>query len=94
MKVLKFGYGRATDHACEEIRNGRISREEAIKLVREYDVQPLSDYYVDDFCEFLGYSKEQFWSIMEKYCNKDICNIGKDGKLEISGHEDFGRVTE
>jgi N-acetyl sugar amidotransferase len=94
MKVLKFGYGRATDHACEEIRNGRISREEAIKLVREYDVQPLSDYYVDDFCEFLGYSKEQFRSIMEKYRNKDICCIGKDGKLQISGHKDFTGVTE
>ena len=28
LKVLKFGYGRATDHACEDIRNGRLTRAE------------------------------------------------------------------
>ena len=37
MKFLKYGYGRATDQLCIEIRNGRMAREKAIKLVREYE---------------------------------------------------------
>ncbi len=72
MKVLKFGYGRATDHACEEIRNGRMSRAEAIEIVRRCDRQDLSDYYVNDFLELLGYSAEQFWEIMERYRNQEV----------------------
>jgi N-acetyl sugar amidotransferase len=41
IKFLKYGYGRATDHACREIRLKRMSREEGIAMVRRYqDVVP------------------------------------------------------
>ena len=30
MKFIKYGYGRATDQLCIEIRAGRISRDEAV----------------------------------------------------------------
>jgi len=72
LKVLKFGYGRATDHACEEIRNGRLSRDEAIKLVAKYDRQELSNDYIDDFAALLGYTREQCIELLEKWRNKDL----------------------
>ena len=72
MKVLKFGYGRATDHACEEIRSGRMTRAEATRIVRRHDRRDLSDYYVDDFVDLLRCSKEQFWAVMDKYRNGEI----------------------
>lgn len=37
MKYVKFGYGRATDHVCRDIRNGLMTREQGIELVRNYD---------------------------------------------------------
>ena len=37
LKYVKFGYGRATDHACKDIRAGLMSREKAIELVNHYD---------------------------------------------------------
>jgi imidazoleglycerol phosphate synthase cyclase subunit len=37
LKFVKFGYGRATDHACKDIRAGVISRDEGIALVRHHD---------------------------------------------------------
>lgn len=83
MKVLKFGYGRATDHACEDIRNGRITREKAKELVRLYDTNELSDYYVNDFINYLGYTKKKFRSILEKYRNRKIWKKTKDGKWRI-----------
>ena len=38
LKFVKYGFGRATDHACIDIRNKRISREEGLKLVKEFEI--------------------------------------------------------
>lgn len=35
--LIKFGIGRATYDAAQEIRNGKITREEGVSLVRKYD---------------------------------------------------------
>ena len=92
MKVLKFGYGRATDHACEEIRSGRMTRAEAITSVRSHDRRDLSDYYVDDFVKLLRYTKEQFWAVLDKYRNREIWQQ-KNGQWRLddsSFDEDMG----
>lgn len=87
-KVLKFGYGRATDHACEDIRNGRLTREEAKVLVRRYDLIEPSDYFVDDFIELIGISRQRYHEIMERYRNSAIWRRNSAGKWEIPGHMD------
>ncbi|MBL4889178.1 MAG: N-acetyl sugar amidotransferase [Candidatus Lindowbacteria bacterium] len=86
MKVLKFGYGRCSDHACEDIRAGRMTREEAIKIVKEIDLQPLSDEYVDAYCEYLDYTRERFFEIIEQSRNLDIWKKDSDGNWTIPGH--------
>ena len=86
LKVLKFGYGRATDHACDDIRNGRIGREEAKKLVRQHDLQMLSDYYINDFIEFIGMAKQQFYDILESYYNQSIWKKNIKGDWYIPDH--------
>ncbi len=79
MKVLKFGYGRATDHACEDIRSGKIDRETAKRLVQTHDLRELSSYYVNDFCDYLGYSKQEFRFHLERWRNAEIWK--KDDKV-------------
>lgn len=37
LKWIKFGYGRATDHTSKDIRNGKLNRDEAIKIVLKRD---------------------------------------------------------
>ena len=37
LKLYKLGYSKVTDHACREIRHGRISRNLAIKLIKNYE---------------------------------------------------------
>ena len=37
MKFIKFGYGRASDHASKDIRDGIMTREKGIKMVKKYD---------------------------------------------------------
>jgi N-acetyl sugar amidotransferase len=85
-KVLKFGYGRATDHACEDIRNGRITREAAKLLVRAHDLVDVSDEIVDAFCAHLDITRERFHEVMERYRNKDIWKRASDGRWNIPGH--------
>lgn len=86
LKALKFGYGRATDHACEDIRNGRLTREEAKQLVKAHDLEELSDYYVDDFVAYLGYSKEEFYAILEKFRNQAIWQKDANNRWYIPNH--------
>jgi hypothetical protein len=64
LKYLKFGYGRATDDASMEIRHGRLSREEGLQLVKEYDATEPSS--LGQYCEFLGISGKQFYDLVEK----------------------------
>lgn len=52
LKLLKHGYSKVTDHACREIRHGRIGRDAAAALVRQHEEAPLQ--HVDKFCEWLG----------------------------------------
>lgn len=86
LKVLKFGYGRATDHACEDIRNGRLTRDQAKEMVIKHDLLEISDYYIDDFLEFIGISRKKFFSILEKNRNMDIWKRDASGKWYIPNH--------
>jgi hypothetical protein len=77
LKYLKFGYGRATDDASMEIRHGRMTREEGIEMVREYDhVEPPS---LECYCDFMRISKERFYEIIEPMRDTAIWEKGSDG---------------
>ena len=64
--LIKFGIGRATYDAAQEIRNNKITREEGVSLVRKYD----SEFPKKYFKEFLGYidiNEERFWELTDKF---------------------------
>ncbi len=71
LKYYKYGHARVTDVCCYWIRTGRISRDEAIKLVKEHD-HKLDPKALKDFLEFTGYTEEEFWDIAERFRNKEI----------------------
>ena len=86
MKVLKFGYGRATDHACEDIRNGRLTREAAKELVRRHDLADLSDDFVSAFGAFIGMTAHEVRAVLERHRNPAVwTRQGQDG-WSIPGH--------
>jgi N-acetyl sugar amidotransferase len=58
IKHIKRGYSRASHLASIDIRNGRLGREEAMRLVREYEgKRPQS---LDLFLEYLSLSESEF----------------------------------
>ncbi|NDD03475.1 MAG: N-acetyl sugar amidotransferase, partial [Proteobacteria bacterium] len=81
LKYVKFGFGRATDHAGIDIRNGRITREEACKLVREHDGRYPKEH-LKAFLEFYKMSKSEFDKVIDSYTNKKIFKRRSDGSFE------------
>ena len=70
-KWLKFGFTRLFDNLSVEIRNGRMSRDEALRIISERgDQTPHED--IKKICDFLKISLEHFHEIEEKFRNKDI----------------------
>jgi len=64
-KFLKRGFGRATDHASQDVRAGLLSREEGFELAKEYDPQrpKILDYYL----KIIGLSEEEFERIVKSH---------------------------
>jgi len=79
-KFLKFGYGRATDHASIDIRNGKMTREEGLKLVRKYEGK-IPTKYLNEFLEEFELSSEELLKIFEKFTNKDLFKTDEEGNL-------------
>ncbi|MEC8099624.1 MAG: N-acetyl sugar amidotransferase [Pseudomonadota bacterium] len=63
--LIKFGIGRATYDASQEVRNGKINREEAVALVKKYD-QEFPDFYFNDCLTYMDITSEQFWDVINK----------------------------
>jgi N-acetyl sugar amidotransferase len=68
LKYVKYGFGRATDHACIDVRNNRLSREEGLKLVKQYDGK-YPNYSVDEFVKYSGMTKEEIDVILDSFTN-------------------------
>lgn len=79
MKYPKFGHASATDYAARMVRYGLISRDEAVKMVKEHDdkLDPLS---IRDFCVFCGYTETEFWSVIDTMYNRDLFEKNRYGK--------------
>lgn len=78
---LKYGFGRATKDACEDIWAGRLTREEAIPLIKKYDTEFPWKYH-RDVLEYLDMSQKEFMAVLESFRNKEIWEI-KDGEWRL-----------
>jgi N-acetyl sugar amidotransferase len=64
--LIKFGIGRATYDAAQEIRNGKITREEGVKLVEKFDLEFPRKYF-KEFLEYIDISEDEFHSTIDKF---------------------------
>ena len=74
-KFLKFGFGRATDIACNHIRRGRLARADALEMVKRHDGaypatclgRPLADILGE-----LDMTVEEFDQVCDRFTNKRL----------------------
>ena len=82
MKYPKFGHARTTDVCCYLIRTGRMTRDEAVELVRKHD-HKLDQKAMEDFLNFTGYTAREFWDIVDRWYNLEIFeNVNGEWKLK------------
>jgi len=81
MQFIKFGFGRATSDVCHQIRDGLISRNEGIEMVKKYDGE-FPKKHEKEFLMYLDIKKTQFNKIVDKFRNPTIWNK-KNGKWDL-----------
>jgi len=80
IKFYKYGFGRVSDYANEEIRKGSMTRDQAIELVEKYD-DSCSDEYIESFCSYIDITVKQFWEQVHQSVNKELFTIESDGTI-------------
>tara|TARA_B100000575_G_scaffold289519_1_gene291427 strand:- start:73 stop:1275 length:1203 start_codon:yes stop_codon:yes gene_type:complete len=73
---IKFGLGRASYDAAQEIRNEKITREEGINLVKKYDNEFPKKYF-KEFLEYIEINEEEFFLTIDNFRSPHLWN--KDG---------------
>lgn len=74
-KYLKYGFGRATDIACNHIRRGRLTREDAVRMVELHDGRYPSSYLgipLEEILKPIGMTKAEFDKVCERFTNRKI----------------------
>ncbi len=83
LKLFKHGYGKVTDHACREIRHGRLSRQQGLALVRNYEQRPVEN--IELFCEWLGVTPRSLMFLMDRHRNPKFWRESAPGAWEFHG---------
>ena len=71
LAYLKFGLGRATADAAHEVRDGHISRMEAVALVHRFDGEFPARYF-EECCEYMGCTETEARLILSLWRNKEL----------------------
>jgi N-acetyl sugar amidotransferase len=81
IKYYKFGFGRVTDYANEEIRLGHMTRKRGIELVEQYD-DACSNEYIESFCSYISISVKEFWEKVHASVNRELFTIERGGGIK------------
>lgn len=89
-KFLKFGFGRATDIACLYVRRGRLTRADAIDLVRELDGRFPWTYLgkpIEQTLAAIGLDVDTFIEVCDRFTNRRIFRYADGAFIK----DDLGR---
>ena len=71
LMYLKFGFGRANQDACIEVRRGAMDRKQAVNLVRLYDgLYP--EAYLEQYLTYYQMTPAEFDAVLDRYANRDL----------------------
>jgi hypothetical protein len=63
---IKFGYGRAMSDSTMEVRNGHITKEEGLGLIKQFDGE-FPKKYEKEFLEYISMTREEFDELCDKF---------------------------
>lgn len=70
-KFIKFGFQRVSDMACRLVREGLLTREQAVEMIKDNDwrCDPLAK---KDFCRTINITEKEFDETIDKWANRDL----------------------
>ncbi len=83
-KFLKFGFGRTTDLVSVYLRRGRITREQALRMILNHDGRYPWTYLgkkLEDVIEKIGMNITDFDNLCDQFTNKSLFKMDSDGNL-------------
>lgn len=95
-KFLKYGFGRATDLACLHVRRGRLTRSEALELVRTHDGKFPWVYLgmgLDEILADLDMTFEAFVSVCDRFTNRRLFLCDANGEPIRDGQGNLTKVN-
>ena len=95
-KFLKFGFGRASDIASLHVRRGRMSRRDAMDLVRKHDGRFPWTYLgkqLDDILRPLDITVESFVQICDRFTNKKLFETDAGGQLKKDNYGNLKKLV-
>lgn len=96
-KYLKFGFSRATDIACLHVRRGRITRTDALDIVKKHDGQFPWTYLnkpINEILEPLDMTVSEFIEICDQFTNKSIFRKNADGSLYKDKNGNLQKIND
>lgn len=79
--LIKFGLGRASYDAAQEIRNNKITRDEGVELVRKYDTE-FPELYFKEFLEYVDLDETYFFKLLDQFRSPHLWeNLGNEWVL-------------
>jgi N-acetyl sugar amidotransferase len=95
-KFIKYAFGRATDLACMHVRRGRLSREDAVRLVTEHDGKFPWEYLgkpLEDILGEIDMTLEEFVRVCDRFTNKRLFVTDARGELVRDAHGNLTKVN-
>lgn len=95
-KFLKFGFSRATDIACLHVRRGRITRQDAVEIIKARDGKFPWTYMgkpLAEILEPLELSVDEFIKICDRFTNKKIFKRDAAGALIKDRHGNLSKLN-
>lgn len=96
-KFLKYGFGRATDIACNHIRRGRLSRRDGLELVKRHDGKFPWTYLgkpIEDILAEIDMPVEEFIEICDRWTNKKLFKCDNHGNLIKDRHGNLQKLHD
>jgi hypothetical protein len=85
---IKFGIGRATYDASQEVRNKHLIREEAAALVKKFDGE-FPNRYFNEVMDYLGIKPERFHELCDKFRSPHLwAKVNGDWRLRHTVNKD------
>lgn len=79
---IKFGIGRASYDASQEIRNKHLTREEGVALVNRFDGE-FPDRYFNEVMKYLDMEPDCFHDLVDKFRSPHLWGKDTDGKWKL-----------